>query len=1796
MYSQTPLGQKDADGFQETQKPGGVRSSRRCLKIKKMPTIKTCYHSTLASYFQSKPLYLDEPTQKEPNKRKLVEQPWQQTKVKQWDEVTQTLCNLDFIQAKAAAKMTYELVHDFNAVLLVLPDNQKNIRKENERHTRLENYAKDLVLFANGAISELEVPESIIPWNQKRIDSRIESIRKRPTNLNKLNSYSLFLGQELGILHAHAHELKGLTIQQAWNNYNSGPVGSDAEKASEDVHSKLLLRIPLTRQPWTPLPQVLKRFKGHTDQVNAVAVSANAKYMISGSDDKTCIFWNLISGQPLKILIGHNEGVRSVAITPDGKTALSASYSFCILWDLENGCQIRKLKKRNLDGINAVSISNDAKFALVSYSRHCTSDDNLVILWELKKGNPFRTLNCHDDEVNAVTLTPDCKNALTASYKKCILWDLDNGLPLKTLEGHTGSINAISITPNGKLALTGSHDETCILWNMESGQPLKTLIGNNGEITSVAITPDGKFAVTGSDEHTCIFWDLETGQPLKVLASHSAKITSVSITPDGKQALSGSEDHTCILWDLERGNSGQFPFGHSSGINSLSVSKDGRFAVTCTDLDKTFTLWDIENRRPLKTISWDSDITDVIITPDGTMALTLSNDKFCILWDLKSGLQLRTLKGHNANVSSMSATLDGNFVLTGSEDKTCILWDLGTGQAVKKLSEINEKVTAVGLTPGGDLAMSGLENGNCVIWDLKTGKEIRSLLNHTQRITSIAVASDGKSIVTGSDDETCILWDIESGKMLKKMYGNSRGVRDVKTTPDGKYALSNCYDDSCILWDLSTGLQVKKIKELKHGYSAVALIQNGNQALVGTYKSLVIWDLKDDYPSGQPYEWTNINSVVIPAEGKIALSVTYTDNFVWDMNSGQLINLLRGDKYISEALDVTPDGKIALTGDQDGNCILWDTRDGLQIKMLGYNLNASYKRGGMDYTEEPVMCIKITPDGKRALSGDIKGNCILWDIEKGKEMRRLKGKVSSISNIILSQDGRFAIIGRDKDCILWDLNNDKQLIKLRGNKAGFNAMVLAPDGKVLITGSGEGGLILWDIKTGEIIKKLIFPGCEISGFSLAPQGNFLVTKASYDDTFAYWSLISGNLIKNISGHNDEVTDVVISNCGKYALSTSADTTCILHDLENGIKIGQFFSDESINCLSTNKNNLVLGGGGTGKLYFLKLPATFFNSSIKNAIVRRIWDFNLQEYQNPTSICPACGKSFEPDQSVLDCISQITEHDDQINGKTKHPDLSVEKWNNAGLTGACTCCGEKLKFSPFISGLDNLIYLNKTNPNESNITNGLKNTVKLKKADLKEDMVTQKTEKLTNDFEAEKSVARALFRDGDYLKSNGIYKELLDNGFQELAMHLNLARIALITDDIQKTIEHVNLVWEHRSDADPHILAQMLWFQLCINMIGVVTRRKSEIILSELKKLMQSENIYVDEVFEIQPVIDHSHSKIKFLDYAFLTLLAAALNHHSWVDNLEDFEVWRLCNPKGKKLIQDCESDILQTNESELSIEEENRELNAVRLMAISFFPGKYLSVKYLLEGLLENDFEVLNTRLNLATIALLTNDLDEIKNQIASARDLYSTAADYDKARLLWFLLYLNMSDVFSDKAVYNLIKELKYILIQIKPRYDRVEFILNPVIQHLNQKSGDTNIQLLAAILSAMDRKENYIKLENFDLWLFPEKLIKKVAVNNTLNTGKNTNSPVIKCPRCKSSKITTRKTSLIFLGIFNFLFLGTLFHSYFWLVLIIPLSINTLHAVLGKLGNHTCNNCNYYFITFKNKYFLDNFISKMN
>ena len=531
------------------------------------------YNACLADYFSVQPLFFDGDLQKKPHIRKCMELPFQQTKAELWDEVTETLCNLDFIQAKAVAKMTYDLVRDFNDVLELIPDNAENIRQEKARQVRMEKYTCDLVACAKGEISldELEIPESITPWTQEKIDAEIERLKTNPTRSDKLKDFLNFLGQESNNLQNYASEFKHFAWQQAWNFTNDGPVGRAAEKLDPAAGKTLLRRILPTRPPWNPMPQVLQILKGYTSYVTAVAITSDGKRAISGAEDDTCIVWDLRSGEALQTLKGHTNSALAVAITADGKRAISGSRDkTCIVWDLQSG-ETLQILKGHTNYVSTVAISADGKRA-ISGSR-----DKTCIVWDLPRGEALKILKGHTDHIDAIAITADGERAISGSMDRtCIVWDLQRGEALKILKGHTDHIDAIAITADGKRAISGSMDRTCIVWDLQSGEMLQILKGHTDYVLTVAISADGKRVISGSRDKTCIVWDLQSGEPFQTLKGHTDYVWTVAISADGKRAISGSLDKTCIVWDLQRGEALQTPKRHNYPIYAIAISTDGK--------------------------------------------------------------------------------------------------------------------------------------------------------------------------------------------------------------------------------------------------------------------------------------------------------------------------------------------------------------------------------------------------------------------------------------------------------------------------------------------------------------------------------------------------------------------------------------------------------------------------------------------------------------------------------------------------------------------------------------------------------------------------------------------------------------------------------------------------------------------------------------------------------------------------------------------------------------------------------------------------------------------------------------------------------------------------------------------------------------------------------------------------------------------------------------------------------------------------------------------------------------------
>ncbi len=123
-------------------------------------------------------------------------------------------------------------------------------------------------------------------------------------------------------------------------------------------------------------------------------------------------------------------------------------------------------------------------------------------------------------------------------------------------------------------------------------------------------------------------------------------------------------------------------------IGSLAASLGGlphhasSSSPTCRDSGPVVVREDSALRAPLsgkrRRLADETEILALAFAPDGRTLASGSGDATVTLWDVASGLEKATLRGHQAPVSSLSFSRDGRRLASTSEDRTVKVWDVGT--------------------------------------------------------------------------------------------------------------------------------------------------------------------------------------------------------------------------------------------------------------------------------------------------------------------------------------------------------------------------------------------------------------------------------------------------------------------------------------------------------------------------------------------------------------------------------------------------------------------------------------------------------------------------------------------------------------------------------------------------------------------------------------------------------------------------------------------------------------------------------------------------------------------------------------------------------------------------------------------------------------------------------------------------------------------------------------------------------------------------------------------------------------
>jgi len=542
-----------------------------------------------------------------------------------------------------------------------------------------------------------------------------------------------------------------------------------------------------------------------------VAFSPDGRFALSGSSDNTLKLWEVVTGREITTIKGHAKPVRSVAFSPDGRLVLSGSEDKTLkLWEVATGQEIRAFKGHS-GAVWSVAFSPDGRLALSG------SEDHTLKLWETATGREIRTFRRHSDGVGSATFSPDGRFTLSGSKDKTLkLWETATGREIRTFRGHSDAVWSVGFSPDGLFALSASWDKTLKLWEIATGQAIHTFMGHSESVRSVAFSPDGRFALSGSWDETLKLWKVATGQEIRTFGGYPNTFSSVAFSPDGRFILSANNDKTIRLWDTKTGQEIRIFKGYTDAVD-VAFSPDGQFALS--GADNTLKLWEVATgreirifRRQFSSIAFSPDGRLVLSggsrlvvssTGDGGLALSGANNTLK-LWEVATGREVRTFKGHSELVRSVALSPDGRFALSGSWDKTLKLWEVATGREIRTLSGHSDMVLSVAFAPDGRLALSGSEDKTLKLWEVATGREIRTLRGHSDTVFSVAFSPDGRLALSGSKDKTLKLWDVATGLEIRTLRGHSDMVLSVAFSPDGRLALSSS-SISIRLWDTQSG-------------------------------------------------------------------------------------------------------------------------------------------------------------------------------------------------------------------------------------------------------------------------------------------------------------------------------------------------------------------------------------------------------------------------------------------------------------------------------------------------------------------------------------------------------------------------------------------------------------------------------------------------------------------------------------------------------------------------------------------------------------------------------------------------------------------------------------------------------------------------------------------------------------------------------------------------------------------------------------------------------------------------------
>lgn len=549
-------------------------------------------------------------------------------------------------------------------------------------------------------------------------------------------------------------------------------------------------------------------------------------------------------------------------------------------------------------------------------------------------------------------------------------------------------------------------------------------------------------------------------------------------------------------------------------------------------------------------------IKSASVTEDGKYLITASRDKTVKIWDAVSGMEIRSLIGHDHTVNGFS--IYENQIASSSADGTVGVWDMISGDLHWQSEKFREYVTSVAFSPTGDLLAVGSYADSITIFntsDFSIHKKIK--VNADRGVgygVSVTFSLDGKHLSIGEDNRTARVYMINDWTLkyeFKPEKGYCGGCGTLTDIHENQLIkLSN--GTTLTRYDLKTGSKAFEGEREFRDIASVQFQPNGDHFLAATEDSVYLYrkatgklvskwgfgDQINDASFHQNEDWivTAVDKVVIVTDffgkevrrydGILNRSSTGLD---YDLGSYWEHYIAKWVKYRSARM---LDGQRIFIGKTGNKARKWNVKNAsISMEYLGH--------------EKGILCFERI-DEKTIVSGAGDGKIIIWDETAGKQIKKINAHREPIFDLELSNDGKLlASTAWDGVISLWNTQTWERYNYIYNEGSSTYALAFTENDAYLVAGMLDKTLKLWEIETKRFVKEFVGHTDNIT--SIKVYGNEILT-TSWDGKIILWDLNSGLIKKRYDAQKPVFEALMVDD---NVVSVGADRMVKFWDTSSG---------------------------------------------------------------------------------------------------------------------------------------------------------------------------------------------------------------------------------------------------------------------------------------------------------------------------------------------------------------------------------------------------------------------------------------------------------------------------------------------------------------------------------------------------------------------------------------------------------------------------------------------------------------------